>query len=96
MFTKNLNSNYFTCQKLKCNNILISTASPDNVVEVLNKIYRIEMIFCVNGIYKFVCCPFKYLEDFYSNPIKSSKLGIYFAKGKGDQCTFRVEQISCT
>ncbi|XP_063919114.1 uncharacterized protein LOC135134383 isoform X1 [Zophobas morio] len=96
MFVRNINTSYFTCNKLKFNNILISTSPPDNVVAINKKIYIIEYIVHINGIYKIICTGFRYLEDFYNRPIKSSKLGIYFARGRNlSQDFFKLEEISC-
>lgn len=95
MFVKHISSSYFTCNKLKFNNILISISPPNNVVAVNKKIYVIKTIFHLNGIYKIICTAFKYLKDIYTKPIKSSKLGVYFARGKSNQVFFHVAEISC-
>ncbi|CAH0549692.1 unnamed protein product [Brassicogethes aeneus] len=102
ILVKHYNNSYFTCKKLKflksVNNnlfeIIISISQPNNVVVVKHKIYVIESIVNLNKIYQIVCTPFRYLEDFFTHPIKSSKLGIYFARGKGNQEIFNVKEIS--
>ncbi|KAJ8672347.1 hypothetical protein QAD02_003606 [Eretmocerus hayati] len=44
-----------------------------------NKRMTINKIIFNGGKYMLVATPFKYLRDFYTKPMKSSKLGIYFA-----------------
>lgn len=86
IFITNINNSYFICKKLKFNNILIS----------IKKIYIINSIFHLNGMYKIICTSYRYMNDFYVIPIKSSKLGTYFARGKNNnQMVFSVSEISC-
>lgn len=55
---------------------------------------KFNKIYSVNNNYKMVCVAFRYLKDFYAKPIKSSKLGIYFASGKSSQAIFNITDIS--
>lgn len=95
IIVQHINSTYSICKKLKFKNMLISQSVPDNVVAVDRKVYVIETIFCINGVYKIVCNCFRYLKDFYIKPINSSKLGIYFGSGKSEQVIVNVDQILC-
>ncbi|KAF2886575.1 hypothetical protein ILUMI_19599 [Ignelater luminosus] len=71
--------------------LFISTTIPDNVVSVGGQICIIISIICIDTVYKCVANEFRYKEDFYVCPLKSSELGIYSAWGKGDQMYAVVE-----
>lgn len=89
------NSNYFQCSKLQINNtMIISTSIPDNVVAVKSKIYIIKSIICIDDVYKCVARKFRYQENCYKYPLESSKLGIYYAWGEGDQGFIEISDIS--
>lgn len=88
------NDNYCQFKKLEVNNMILSTDCKNNIVARLNKIYKIQSILFMDGVYKCVACPFKYLQDFYDHPIKSSKLGIYFGKGEKERTIFNVSEIT--
>lgn len=89
------NSNYFQCSKLQINNkMIISTSIPDNVVAVKRKIYIIKSIICIDDVYKCVARKFRYQENCYKYPLESSKLGIYYAWGEGDQGFIEISDIS--
>lgn len=95
-----IHHNYFECYKLNINvthkSFLISTKIPDNVVSTGNhQICTVTNIICIEGTYKCIGNAFKYLRDFYNKPMKSSKLGIYFAEGIGKQLTFHPATIKC-
>lgn len=76
--------NNFFCKKLVISSKLtVSICQPNNIVHVNNKIFMIKKICMVKGAYKCTGQYFKYKEDFYTYPILSSALGIYYVSGVG-------------
>lgn len=88
------NGDFFFCTKLSTPKFTISIKAPDNVVAVGCDIYLIKSIYFSNGTYKCTGTRYRYLYDFYTSPIQSSKLGIYYAKGICAPDVFLLTEIT--
>lgn len=84
---------YFQCKKYYNDRFVLSFKKPNNVVAVGKKIFTIKSIYFLNGAYWCSGVPFKYMYNFYEKPIESSKLNIYFAKGRGKVENFTISSI---
>lgn len=80
--TKKNDSSFSFCKKLIISSkFAISIRMPDNIVQVGDKVFLIKCICMANESYKCTGQYFKYKEDFYSYPVLSSVLGIYYVHG---------------
>lgn len=79
--SKSQNKNSFICSTLITKRFKLSVKTPNNIVSVYNKIVEIKHIICIEGRYKCVGTPFKYMHNLYNSLIPSSKLGIFFLHG---------------
>ena len=88
------NENSFRCITLITKRFKLSVKRPNNIVSVYNRIVEIEHIVYIEGRYKCVGTPFKYMHDIYNTLIPSSKLEIFFVHGYDVSITFFVEEIN--
>lgn len=72
----------------------LSVKRPNNIISVYNKIVEIKHIICIEGRYKCIGTPFRYMHDLYNTLISSSRLGIFFVHGYDLSITFFVEEIN--
>lgn len=85
---------FFFCKKvIIALKFTISIYRPDNIVQVGNKIFYIKRIYNDNGTYKCTGQYFKYKDDFYTYPVLSSALGIYYVSGIGVHDIILVSDI---
>lgn len=91
---KSQNKNLFRCCTLITNRFKLSVKRPNNIVLVFNRIVKIKHIIYIEGRYKYIGTPFKYMHDLYNTLIPSSKLGIFFLHGCDLSITFFVEEIN--
>ncbi|KAJ8669361.1 hypothetical protein QAD02_016424 [Eretmocerus hayati] len=85
----------YECKSIRQKNLKLSTKAPDNIVYAKNKVIRVDKIIFHENKYMCVGTPFRYLRDFYKKPIRSSKLGIYYATSESPAQMFSLEEIDC-
>lgn len=88
------NKSSFRCCTLITKRFKLSVKTPNNIVSVYNRIVKIKHIININGRYKCVGTPFRYMHDLYNTLIPSSKLGIFFLRDCDLSITFFVEEIN--
>lgn len=84
----------FVCEFLTTKRFKLSIYSPNNVVAVGKKVCEIHSITCIDGQYKIIAKPYKYMYNLYRTPIPSSEIGIYFVKKFDHSRTFFVDEVS--
>lgn len=88
------NGDFFYCKKLCTSKFTLSINRPDNFVAVGCNIYVIKSIYFFNGTYRCTGTRFKYVNDYYTYPMQSSKLGIYYVKSVSTPDTFLLSDIT--
>ncbi|KAJ8677946.1 hypothetical protein QAD02_013733 [Eretmocerus hayati] len=83
----------YECKSIRQKNLKLSTKAPDNIVHAENKVIRVDKIIFHDKKYRCIGTPFRYLRDFYKKPIRSSKLGIYYATSESSAQMFDLEEI---
>lgn len=86
--------NLFRCLTLITKRFKLSVKRPNNIVSIYNRIVEIKHIIYIEGRYKCVGTPFRYMHDVYNILIPSFKLGIFFLHGFDLSITFFVEEIN--
>lgn len=87
-----------SCKKIKFKNFILSINQPNRCVILNNKkVCRIYTINYIENEYIFIAHCYKYTEDLYHYPIKSSKLNIFYARNLSDHnsVTFKMDDIFC-
>lgn len=89
-----LNEIDYVCKKIKTKySFTVSISFPNNFVMAQEKIYKITKIMCINNIFKCVGQYIKFKKDFFSSPVPSSYIGIFYVTGKGQEQMFLVDDI---
>lgn len=92
----NKRDGYFECKQLIFRGILFSTNKKNCTVSKRNGvIYIIKKIINIDNQYKCIAAPFKYLNNFFTYPINSSVLGIFFGSGQKKLVMFNFNEVHC-